>query len=512
MDDKIIVTNRTALQAKYGAAGFAKIKAAVQNLIQADAGRSIQSRLIFLDSAVDMRRYRGVPVTDPTSSRQNKNAVDAVFKKTNPDYLMILGAPDVVAHQDLNNPAYAASDDDDKVAWSDLPYACDAPYSKDVAKFKGPTRVVGRLPDLTGAKNPAYLLGILAKAADYKSRKVTDYGKYFGLSAQVWRKSTELSLFNMFGDSKVIQIAPPSGPSHTAVRLAPLAHFINCHGALATPAFYGQKGQSYPESLTTKAMKGKIKPGTVAAVECCFGAELYDSVTLATDMPICQEYLRQGGYGFFGSTTIAYGPAEGNAQADLITQYFMLTMLDGASLGRAALVACQKFIEQVAELDPVDLKTLAQFILLGDPSIQPAAVTKTTGVPKGVDPAVTRQQARGERRTKLRETGNNLEATKPTASRPQKGGRKSPNVRKALASIARQAGISPRREFTAFVVKAPPAARAMANKGAPLASRYHVTISPAGREKAPPGVGNRVAVVAKEVNGRIIGYRIYRQK
>jgi len=511
MDDKIIVTNRAALQAKYGKAGFAKIETAINHLIKADANRAIQARLVFLDDASAMRRYSGTPVASPMSPRQAKDAIDAIFKKANPDYLMILGAPDVVPHQDLNNPAYAASDDD-KIAWSDLPYACEAPYSKDVAKFKGPTRVVSRLPDLTGAKDPAYLLNLIAYAASYKSRAVTDYGRYFGLSAQVWQKSTALSLFNIFGDSKALAISPPSGPNHPAARLAPLSHFINCHGAPASPEFYGQKGNRYPTSLTTKAMKRKIKVGTVAAAECCYGAELYDSVTLVADIPICQEYLRQGGYGFFGSTTIAYGPAEGNAQADLITQYFLLKILDGASLGRAALSARQQFIEQTAELDPVDLKTLAQFILLGDPSIHPAQVAKTTAVPRGIDPVVPEQQARAERRTKLRQAGNYLEATKPTASHPEKRARKSASVLQALANIARQAGISPKREFTAFAVKAPPAARAKANKAAPLASRYHVTISSTGRGKMPDGVVSRVAVVAKEVDGRIIGYRVYRGK
>ena len=38
-----------------------------------------------------------------------------------------------------------------------------------------------------------------------------------------------------------------------------------------------------------------------------------------------------------------------------------------------------------AELDPVDLKTLGQFNLLGDPSIHPAAIASATSVPKGVD-------------------------------------------------------------------------------------------------------------------------------
>ena len=93
-------------------------------------------------------------------------------------------------------------------------------------------------------------------------------------------------------------------------------------------------------------------------------------------MPICQRYLIQGAYGYFGSSTIAYGPEEGNGAADLITQYFLMAVLDGASLGRAALVARQRFVQQTAELDPVDLKTLGQFNLLGDPSIHPATVTR----------------------------------------------------------------------------------------------------------------------------------------
>ena len=146
-----------------------------------------------------------------------------------------------------------------------------------------------------------------------------------------------------------LTLAPPNGPRHPAGRLAPLAHFINCHGGQADPAFYGEKGNSQPESLTSNTITRKIKHGTVAAVECCYGAELYNSVTLSLPMPICQRYLLQGAYGYFGSSTIAYGPEEGNGAADLITQYFLLSVRDGASLGRAALVARQRFVQQTAE-------------------------------------------------------------------------------------------------------------------------------------------------------------------
>jgi hypothetical protein len=511
MDDKIIVSNKAALTAKYGAQGVAKIKKAIDRLVAADAGRGIKSRLVYLDEPAAMQRFRGRAVDDRKSARENKAAIDAIFRTENPEYLMILGAPDVVPHQDLTNPAFDDPDDPDKYAYGDLPYACDTEYSQDVANFRGPTRVVGRLPDLRGAREPSHLLGLLATAEKYKSRDATQYGKYFGLSTQTWRKSTQQSLFNIFGNSDSLALSPPSGPSHSATLLAPLAHFINCHGGEADPRFYGEKGKSQPVSLTSNNIGGKIAPGTVAAVECCYGAELYDSVTLALPPPICQSYLAQGTYGYFGSSTIAYGPPEGNGAADLITQYFLLAVLDGASLGRAALLARQQFVRQTAELDPVDLKTLAQFSLLGDPSIHPATTKSATSVPKGIDIQQVNRLERRERRAKMRTEGELLQKTKPTASRKATGVRKSTAVRKALANIAREAGIGTRKAFTAFDVKTPKGVRPRGGKAAPTASRYYVAIY-RRRQAGSKADITGVAAVAKEVRGRIVGYRIYEAK
>lgn len=76
---------------------------------------------------------------------------------------------------------------------------------------------------------------------------------------------------------------------------------------------------------------------------------------------------------FLGSTTIAYGPADSQGLADLITQYFIKSILNGASAGRALLEARQRFLTASGpQLDPYELKTLAQFNLLGDPSLHPA--------------------------------------------------------------------------------------------------------------------------------------------
>ena len=511
MDGKIIVSNRSALTAKYRTAGVGKIRKAVAALIDADDKRGIKSRLVYLDDAKAMKSFGGKAVSDHTSARQNKEAIDAIFRAADPDYLLILGAPDVVPHQDMTNPTFDPPDDPDRYAFGDLPYACDAPYSRDIATFKGPTRVVGRLPDLFGATEPSHLLSLLATAATYQSRDVTAYAAYFGLSTHSWRKSTELSLFNVFGNSAALSIAPPKGPKHPSSSLAALTHFINCHGGLADPQFYGEKGNALPVSLTSDTVKGKIKPGTVAAVECCFGAELYDSVTLALPMPISQRYLAQGAYGYFGSSTIAYGPAEGNGAADLITQYFLLAMLDGASLGRAALIARQQFVRQTSELDPVDLKTLAQFNLLGDPSIHPAVTSSATSVPKGVDVAQNERLERRARRRKLRAEGELLQEIKPVASRKSKKARKSTAVQKALANIAREARIGTRKAFTAFDVKAPKRNGARGSKATPTASRYYVAVY-RPRQQPRDGVAYNIAAVAKEVSGRIVGYRIYQGK
>ena len=70
-----------------------------------------------------MKRLRSKPVTRTTDSRQNKKAIDDVFKFHNPHYLMIVGSPDILPHQDLTNPTHYRGDDipsdDDDYAWQD---------------------------------------------------------------------------------------------------------------------------------------------------------------------------------------------------------------------------------------------------------------------------------------------------------------------------------------------------------------------------------------------------------
>lgn len=453
MHDKIIVTNRGSFIAKYTEAGWRAIQQAIDALILADRIRGISSRLLCLDLAADMRSI-GAPVKLSNSPRQNKDAIDAIYRALSPDYLMILGATDVLPHQNLINLA----DTDDSSVWSDLPYACDAEYSRNSSKFIGPTRVVSRLPDLVGADDPAYLIKLLHTAARYRQRDLERYLRYFGLSADVWQSSSRSSLLEIFGDHQSLLLSPPDGPQYPPNQLQPLSHFINCHGDSLEPTFYGEDENGFPEAMSTRLINGRISNGTVVAAECCYGAQLYNSFVVGTEIPICQSYLLQGAYAFFGSSTIAYGLEVGNGAADLICRYFLLNILQGASIGRAALMARQQYVSNVDHMDPIDLKTLSQFTLLGDPSIQPVRISPAGLKAKGSDSATAERFARGERRSKLRSIGKFLENEKPIASK-RLPPRATEQVISALRRIVSDQHLSIIPRFNVFEVEGNPTVR-----------------------------------------------------
>lgn len=509
MSDKLIVTHRGVLRAKYGTAGFGRIRAALADLVAADRRRGLRSQLVYLDDGPAMRARRARPVADAADQPATKAAIDALHRAEDPDYLLIVGAPDVVAQQDLANPV--GDDDPDGEVASDLPYACDVGYSRDIADFVGPTRVVGRLPDINGTSAPSdagHLVQLLRVAARYRTRSADDYADYFALSAFTWEQSTRRTLFEIFG-RRDCRTSPPAGPRFGAAALAPLAHFINCHGSEASPMFQGQFGRSrYPSALTTERIDGLIREGTVAAAECCYGAQMYEARTLALDLPIAQSYLAQGAYGWLGSSTVAYGPARSNGVADMLTRYFMLAVLEGASLGSALLTARQRYAEDANELDPVDLKTLAQFTLLGDPAVHPVRSSSPTRLTSTITGSQGVRLLRRSRRAKLKVSGEVLLQSKPTASRCRAGRAVSPAVRSALASIARSSGVGG-SSFRAYPVSVPRLSRATHAKTTRFASRYFVAVSKRG---AAPQALDLVAVVAKEVGGRIVAYRVYERR
>ena len=516
--DKVIVTNFSAHNEKYGNAGVQRIQTAVQDLIAADQGRGLVTALYLLDDPATMQQFKVAPVTILTDPKQNKDAVDAIYKALAPDYILILGSIDVIPHQDLKNPIFSSGSDDDEFAFGDLPYACESPYTQNPADFYGPTRVVGRLPDITGAKDPQYLIDLLKIAATYQEKDAGQYHSYFGISAEIWENSTELNTANIFGNAQDLKTIPPKGPGWPSNMLNRFAHFINCHGALADSHFYGQPAsgaQKYPIALDATNLEQNISEGTVVAAECCYGAQLFDPSQNDGQSGICITYLANKAYGFFGSTTIAYGPADSNDQADLICQYFLQSLLQGASLGRATLEARQKFIHTASMYDPSNVKTIAQFNLYGDPSLSPIKPPKTPTKGFGMFASMNPRLERVERRRDFFSRGLALAKSQPTLSKDVS---KQKEVElDALNKAAIEYGLRP-KEILTFKVKAPPVSKSM-----PLGlvamemfpSRMHIIFGTTeamatattmkmapGKMKLPAVVGS-VALIIKEINGTI---------
>lgn len=358
---KVIITNKTALLHKYGKDGYELIEAEIHALIHADRMRFITDTLVCVDDVRQMQLFNGSAVTSVDNEEENKRAVDAVCEALSPDYVTLLGATDVIPMQLLDNPA----DEDDLNVPSDLPYACDASYGTSISDFLSPSRVVGRIPDIPGATTPEALLAALNTAVHVRGMGRRSFNRYFAVSTEVWKASTSQSITNIAGHDTDMYVSHAEGPNWAEEQYLPPLHFVNCHGSMSAPNWYGRMESSYPVAVDPALLDGKITPNTIGAAECCYGARL--------DNPggICTAYLTSGMAAFCGSTNIAYAPTSGQGYADLITQYFLIQVLGGSSVGSAMLEARQKYINEHRPMNVYDLKTVAQFNLLGDASAHP---------------------------------------------------------------------------------------------------------------------------------------------
>lgn len=492
--DKILVTHGAALSRKYGRSGAARVRTALEALVDADARRGLVSRVLLLDNTTSMRAIKTGKVADGDWVGALK-AVDHAVTRYQPSYIAIVGAGDVVPQCPVRNPFRGLGGDPDPYVPSDLPYACDFPDSwtgsaddrLEPAELLAVTRVVGRIPDLVGATNPSMLLTALATAATYTQRTARTYERAFVVSAAVWKGSTQQSVDLLPGPSPATELSPPEQSGWTKRELSPLVHFVNCHGGDTTPDWFGQArgGAVDTIALRPEDVDGRVREGTVVAAECCYGAMHMAPADLGGRLPMLWAYLRSGTYGAVGSSTTAYGPADGNGQADLICRYVIEGIVAGASCGRAMLDARQRFIRESGSMAPEDLKTLAQFDLLGDPSLAPVALAGRPA-PAGPAPkaaAAEPQAALAQRRTVLAATGRALSAAVPRAGRLRRG----PSHLSA-ADIVRDADIAPEhvvgdvRTFNEYAA------------GPRRGSRYHVA---AVRTRGRSGF-----VVARETDGQ----------
>jgi len=502
---KLIVTSKNKLKFKYGTK-FSEIEKLLKNLQDADKKRGLDTRIVFIDDATSTKRA-GIKPAKTVTEQEAKKAIDDLYKRYTPAYILIVGAQDVIPFQEIDNPA----EDEDATVPSDLPYACDAPFSRKVDNFTGPTRVVGRIPDVPGQQTDTkYLRRLISNSINHKPKNADLYRDYFSVSAWVWKKSTELSLQSMFGHNGKMLTSPgvkgsnnPPYKPFTKKQLQPMTHFYNCHGAEMDLNYYGQKGQSFPEALESANLLSKISPGTIVAAECCYGAQLLDPVRNGLpSYSIANNYLANDAIAFVGSSTIAYGPADSQSLADLITQFFIKNVLKGASTGRAFLEARQRFLtESGPDLDPCELKTLAQFYLLGDPSVQPAECeeAETTKLTVG--------NATMNSRKNLYIKGKSLENS--IGSTRKQNTRASIKDKKQLSQILKKTNFSDKDKRAVYNVKSKNMTGVLQKKLGGMDVKFHTY----QQEYNTGGKYFKYRVlVVKENSAQILGWRAYESR
>ncbi|RFS25016.1 hypothetical protein DVR12_07470 [Chitinophaga silvatica] len=495
---KLIITNKSALKEKYGP-DFQLILDDLNALKADDNERHLDTQIVLIDDADQMQSYQATAVTTANNEAQCKQAIDELYRYFTPGYIMIVGSQDIVPLQRLKN-LLPGDHDPDAFIPSDLPYACDTPYNTDPGVFVSPTRVVGRLPDIPAVPDVSYLRTLIANIINAVPGALNEYLPYFSISTFDWQASTQNSLLSIFGNHDKMVVFPGNedltGTNWTS-ELLPKTHFINCHGAINNPGYYGQKLTDFPLALRSDILKDKISKGTIVAAECCYGGQLFDpKKNGAKRMSIANSYLLNNALAFLGSSNIAYGPSTGQGLADLLTQYFVINVLNGASTGRALLEARQKFLNEMGPtLDPFELKTAAQFYLLGDPSWQPVVNEK--------DPSATQSElfinTLQNRRDNLEARGKMLDDFIHVPEPVDHSQEVDSNLNSALTQLL---------EEKKFIDKTVP--KVFINKKKRSHHQAHSVKFHVFSESADQGdTPHRKVLVVKEKNNQILGYREY---
>ena len=337
--------------------------------------------------------------------------------------LLLIGGDECIPFHRLPNPAH----DDDGVVLSDSPYASDD------AGYLAPQRIVARLPDGAGP-SPALLLATLDQMIDYHHgrmpRPVAQIPAGRGLlgvrwpphaqaalsggyTARVWQESSRAVLDAIERDA-ALHASPPLDadaldPGALAARRL---LYVNLHGGAGLPNWYGQgegigsgAASRLPVALRPDRIGGVVAGGILVS-EACYGMELPGRTT-ATSIPL--RALAEGALACVGATASAYGSyAAPLVCADLLCQRLLAHLARGLPVGHALQQARLEFAQTIYHrqgfLDDVDVKTLGEFVLLGDPwaGVAPLAAASGWAAPKlaGAEgapahrPLVTLEEAR----------------------------------------------------------------------------------------------------------------------
>jgi hypothetical protein len=404
---KLSVTVKRKLEEKYDKTSLTKIKTAIEEWIEADdKKRDIQTVHVAVDDPSEMlnvwRNYfpkapRVSSVSGRVTPVKIKRAIDDLWERLKPKYLVLFGGDDVVPMFRVPNPTLywkQGVTDWDRMLRTDNPYATSKPFdAENIDSYLVPDRVIGRIPDMTRTLNnradPAWLLEYLKTATCWASRSADFYRKAYAICTSESRAAGKECMQFISKPVSDLLISPPTRDTSTAARnrlSAPL-HLIKCHGNRLDATFWGHNPEennekkAWKRAITSTTLKACLKPATVVGTTCCWGAQIFSPdarhARSHKRWPLASTYLRKGALGFVGATGRVWFGGDSMRFADYIIGDYFKWILRHASIGRALLESKHGYmcyyLEGGGTADALDQKTMVEYVLLGDPSIHPVA-------------------------------------------------------------------------------------------------------------------------------------------
>jgi hypothetical protein len=357
----LTVTARGPLEKRYGPEGYTQIRVALTSFAEA-AGAT----LVALDDSADMSAF-GLPAAAGTDAGSLLLSIRALKgPHGDVDSLMLVGGDNIIPFFRLTNPVTDRSVDPDEVVFSDNPYASS---TETLEEYLAPSLPLGRLTDFARGSTQDFVDLITAATANRTNRTI--------------RQRAALLVNAEWSDpSQSVAAALPGpvdwhfSPGYSIDRTTQadmnreFLHF-NLHGFTGVAEWKGYDSvrDQFVIAATTDGFDRQYVSGSVVFAENCYGAE----ITGRTPANSCALKLVREGAAFIGATGLAFGshvaPRFLLEDADVLAKSFWGAFAGGAmplgpALGKAR---SDYLLRDGAGNNPYKMKTLLQFVLLGDP-------------------------------------------------------------------------------------------------------------------------------------------------
>jgi hypothetical protein len=306
-------------------------------------------------------------------------------KSTNIKYICLIGNWDDLPPYRIPNPA---DSDFDQYCLNDSLYGSKEGFENNPLNCI-PEIIVGRIPIV----EEAIIENLLFSKFAFKK---FNESFYFSISAECWLEATNAILFNIAQKSFANNLNPKVDKGSVDKGILSSPHWqeknlsqyfnnyqpemnslllFNVHGGADTPEWVGESNQREFIEIFKPDTIGDYNSSLLLTESCYGGAMQYE-----TDS-IVENFFRNNGVSFIGSSTIAYGtPNDELCAADHIAQYFFENFDNGDSVGSALSKTKLQLLDESPIYQDITLKTIYSFNLFGAPWL---SITNQLEKPQG---------------------------------------------------------------------------------------------------------------------------------